>query len=119
MKNKELIKLPLNRLFEITDGNYTYILKKTNSDIGIHYMFREKGGNPYRDRFSVFEEEIQDEDDIRVKYKKLRYCASIGAFTFYGDFYMPNFFTNNYNWSIVTDMCLKKYMALQFSKPLT
>lgn len=112
MRTKELIKLPLGRTFELTDGLYTFLLKKEMTDIGIMYSFKEKGSLPFRDSFSVFEEQVKDEEDERISYPRLIYCASISCFTFHGDFYMPTF---SRTWNIVTDMDLKKYMEKQFN----
>lgn len=118
MRNKELIRLPLNRTFDLTNGNYTYLLRKhpRQNDSGVHYVFMLKGGNRFTDSFSVFErlEDTETTSGTEVQYLKLTYSASEGPFWFSGDFYMPNSYSKETEWQILTEMNLEKYLKKQF-----
>lgn len=85
MNQREFFRLPFNRDFEITDGNYNYIVKKIMSDgyedLGIYpepiYRWNVKGNF---DTF-IMTEKIDKDDNS----KKLQKCIRQGGFSSVSD----------------------------------
>jgi len=91
MTRRELMNLPLNRKFELTDGIYNYVMEKsmTKGEYSIPprvmQSWKIKGGSVFTDSFSIFEETKQDEDYPYLSYPYLNLHISKGGFSAHSD----------------------------------
>ena len=83
MTRRELMNLPCNRTFELTDGIYSYVLRKYESvEDGITtiiYAFRIKGSLTHSGQSFILTEETEVGEDR--DYKKLIQTISVGGFS--------------------------------------
>ena len=79
MKKRELMRLPLNREFEFTDGIFDYVMKVVKCEDGSKMQIWQRKGW-VNERFIMFEEiEFDEENQYLNKYLKVH--ISVGGFS--------------------------------------
>lgn len=121
MKNRDLRRFPFNRPIEITNGIYTHIITKFLCEPDeyrdypmIMYQIRIKGQSVFTESFAVFEGSKKDDEYPYIEYPIMTYSASMGGFSFSGEFYFPWSFSEDREFKIVTENNLGTYLKKQF-----
>jgi len=79
MTERDLIRMPLNRKFEIADNVWHYEMTKKNDENSILYHWKIKGSLNHDSSFFMYEKKVTDEDD-GIVYIILMLGMGVGSF---------------------------------------